>query len=163
MRLSRRLVLKAVLSISIATAMACNGSSIVGPNDFRRLAAAQARWAARPFADYSFEIRTFCFCPPEIAQWTRVSVRNGVVVDADAVEPDPNFPITTITYWQPIDSLFTNLHRAMSTGAFSSFYADINAEYDPELGYPTRIEYVEKPNVADAAATITVRNVVPLN
>lgn len=146
-----------------ATLTACDSSGIVGPKDFRRLAGAEARWNARPFADYSYEIRTFCFCPPEMAQWTRVSVRNDVVVDAVAVEPDPNFPITTLVYWQPIDSLFSDLRRVMSGGPFESPYAEIRVEYDPELGYPTLIEYIEKPTVADAAATITVRNLLPFN
>jgi hypothetical protein len=145
-----------------ATLTACDSSEIFGPDDFRRLAQAEARWNARPFADYSFEIRTFCFCPAEMAQWTRVSVRNGVVVAADAVEPDPNFPITTLVYWQPIDSLFRDLHHVMSAGPFESPYAEIVVEYDPELGYPTLIEYIEKPTVADAAATIILRNVLPL-
>lgn len=143
--------------------MACDSSGIVGPKEFRRLAEAEARWNARPFADYTFEIRTFCFCPPEMAQWTRVSVRNGVVVAADAVVPDPNFPITTLRLWQPIDSLFSDLHRVMSSGPFESPYAEVVVEYDPVLGYPTLIEYIEKPTVADAAATITLRNVLPLN
>lgn len=153
-----------LLTLALGAALAaCDSSGIVGPKDFLRLAQAQARWNARPFADYSFEIRTFCFCPPEMSQWTRVSVRNGVVVDADAVEPDPNFPITTLAWWQPIDSLFSDLHRVMSTSPFESPYAEIVVEYDQELGYPTLIQYIEKPTVADAAATITVRNVLPLN
>ena len=156
--------LRLVVSLSVVGWLAsCGSSGIVGPRDFRRLDDAEARWDARPFADYSFEIRTSCFCPPEMNQWTRVAVRNGVVVDADAVEPDPNFPITTLTLWQPIDSLFSRLRRVMSSGAFESPYADIKVTYDPELGYPTRIEYIEKPTVADAAATITVRNVRSLN
>lgn len=149
--------------VASATLTACDSSGIVGPNDFQRLAEARARWNARPFADYSFEIRTLCFCPPEMARWTRVSVRNGIVVDADAVEPDPNFPITTLRYWQSIDSLFSDLHRVMSTGSFESLYADIEVEYDRQLGYPTLIEYIEKPTVADAAAIITLRKVLRLD
>jgi hypothetical protein len=86
-----------------------------------------------------------------------------VVTGAVAVEPDPNYPITTLALWQPIDSLFSDLRYAMTNGSFASAYADIKVSYDPELGYPTRIEYIEKPTVADAAATITVRNVQPLN
>jgi hypothetical protein len=152
-----------LIAIVGAGTIACSDSSIVGPQELSRLASATARWQARPFADYSFEIRTFCFCPPEIGQWTRVSVRSSVVVSAEAVEADPTFPVTTLSYWQPVDSLFANLHRAMSTGALSSFYRDIVVVYDVALGYPRKIEYVEKPNVADASATIEVRNVVPLN
>jgi hypothetical protein len=87
-------------------------------------------------------------------------VTGGAVVSAVAVEPDPQHPITGM-YWQPIDSLFANLQRAMSTSGFSSAYARILVDYDEELGYPVRIEYVEKPNVADAAATIEVRNLSP--
>ena len=160
------MALRVLLMISLSGAAvlaACDSSGIVGPRDFRRLAEAEERWDARPFADYSFEIRTSCFCPPEINQWTRVSVRNGVVVDANAVDPNAHFPITTLAWWQPIDSLFSNLRRTMSNVSFDSPYADIKATYDPELGYPTRIEYIEKPTVADAAATITVRNVRPLD
>jgi hypothetical protein len=163
MRCSQSLVLKTVLGIAGLAAAACNSSGIVGPRDLARLAQAEARWEARPFADYSYEIRISCFCPPEINRWTRVSVRNGAVVDAEAVEPDPQFPITTIQWWQPIDSLFATLHRAMTTDSFSSVYARIVVDYDKELGYPVHIEYVEKPTVADAAATIDIRNVAPLN
>ena len=145
-----------------ALLVACDSSGIAGPRAFRNLAQAEARWDARPFVNYTYEIRTFCFCPPEINQWTRVSVRNGVVVDAVAVEAS-SFPITTITLWQPIDSLFSRLRRTMSDDVFSSAYAQIKVVYDPELGFPIHIEYIEKPTVADAAATIDVRNVRSLN
>lgn len=146
----------------IAAVSACD-SDIFGPGDFRALASARARWVARPFADYSYEIRTFCFCPPEIGQWARVSVRSGAVVAVVAVEANPQFPITTLTYWHPIDTLFANLRQAMSQGDLGGYYAAIDVEYDAELGYPKFIEYRAKPTVADAGATIEVRNVLPLN
>ena len=158
----RKLTMVMALSAS-ATLTACDSSGRVGPGDVRRLAQAKLRWEARPFTDYSYEIRTDCFCPPEITQWARVEVRNGAVVDVDAVAPDPNFPITSISYWQPIDSLFSGIHRAMSTGTFSSAYSSIDVIYDSRLGFPTSIEYVSKPTVADAGALISVRNVIPLN
>jgi hypothetical protein len=151
-----------VLTTGLGLAVACD-SDIVGPGDKQRFVQAQAKWNARGFTDYSYEIRTFCFCPPEIIQWTRVEVRNGVVVDAEHVDPDPNFPITTLSMWVPIDSLFTRLQRAMSESGSQSPYEAILAEYDPTLGYPVTIEYREKPTVADAAATVHVRNVVALN
>ncbi len=161
MRSPQRLMLLAV-GMASTLAVACDSSDIFGPRDFARLAQAEARWNARLFADYSYEIRVSCFCPPEINRWTRVSVRNGVVIDAQAVEPDPNFPITTLTYWRPIDSLFATLHRAMAESDLSSYYAAILVEYDGVLGYPTSIEYRSKPNIADAGATYSLRTVLPL-
>jgi hypothetical protein len=152
-----------VLTAGILIAAACNGSDIVGPRDFARLAQAEARWDARPFADYSYEIRTMCFCPVEITRWTRVSVRNGVVVAAEAVEPDPGVPITMLTLWHPVDSLFANLYRAMTDGSPGSYLEAIIAEYDPVLGYPTSIEYRAKPNIADGGSTHSLRNVRPLD
>jgi hypothetical protein len=99
----------------IVVAGGCDDDSgIVGPEDIAELARAETKWNARPFADYSYEIRTFCFCPPEIVRWTRVSVRGGVVVDAEAVEPDPNFPITNQMWWHPVDSVFATLRRHMT-------------------------------------------------
>lgn len=142
---------------------ACAHSSVAGPEDVFEFTRAKARWDARTFVHYSFEIRTFCFCPPELTQWTRVVVRNGVVEGAAPVEPNPEYPVTSTAYFQPIDSLFSNLRRAMSEGDIRSHYSDINVEYDAQLGYPTHIEYQSKPNIADAGSTIEVRNVQPIH
>ena len=151
-----------VLTAGISLAVACN-SDLVGPGDLRELAQAQAKWKARGFADYSYEIKTACFCPPEIGQWARVSVRADVVVDVQPVETDPAWPITYQQWWQPIDSLFASIRQHMTESSLQSAYAAIIVTYDDALAYPTRIEYRGKPNVADAGAIITVRNVIPLN
>ena len=153
-----------VMALSACAVLtACDSSGIAGPGGERRLVEARALWEARPFADYTYEIRTVCFCPPEVTQWARVEVRNDVVVDVDAVDPQPQFPIGTIQYWQPIDTLFADIERAISSGGLNSAYARVNATYDSRYGFPTSIEYVSKPNIADAGAAISVRNVLPLN
>ena len=156
-------LLRTVIVIAVLATAACYSDSIVGPGDLQRFAQAKAKWDARPFADYSFEIRTFCFCPPEVNQWTRVTVRGGVVTDARAVDTDTPFPMTSSWLWQPIDGLFDGLHNQMTTPVGQSPYQSITVQYDEQLGYPTSIVYREKPTVADAGAEITVRNVVPLN
>ena len=142
---------------------ACEFSSIVDVSDFRQVAAAEARWKARPFADYSYEVRVLCFCPPEITEWTRVTVRGGVVTAAVAVDPDPNCPIENIRYWVPIDSLFADLRLTMTDRALRTYLEAIVVEYDPELGFPTRIEYRAKANVIDGGSQFLLRNVVPLD
>jgi hypothetical protein len=51
----------------------------------------------------------------------------------------------------------------MSQSDLGGYYAAIEVDYDEALGYPKFIEYRAKPNIADAGATIEVRNVLPLN
>lgn len=151
------------LVIAVAlTPGACQTSSVVDARDLMLLAKAEARWSTRPFADYDYEIRVLCFCPPEINRWTRVAVRGGMVTAAEPVEPDPNFPVTSIQYWEPIDSIFADLHRSMSESSGGRTYlAAIIVDYDRVLGYPTNIEYRAKPNVADGGAVFSLRNVRP--
>jgi hypothetical protein len=155
-------ILKAVLSSTVAAAIACDSSAAFGPFDVSRLVMARSRWDARPFADYSYEVRIACFCPPEITRWTRVSVVDGAVVAAEAVEPDPDFPIHDIRYWRPIDSLFVELLRSMTEPAARTYLDAIVVDYDTELGYPTSIEYRAKRTVADGGSTYALRNVQPL-
>jgi hypothetical protein len=160
----RRGLIRRVTPIAGALILAaCEISGIVDPGDFRRLASAEAQWKARTFADYSYEIRVLCFCPPEINQWTRVTVRGGLVTAAEAVDPDPNHPITTLQYWIPIDSLFVDLRRTMTDRASQTYLDTIVAEYDPALGYPTNIEYRAKANVQDGGSQFLLRNVRPLD
>lgn len=147
----------------VLLASACADANPLSPHELSVLASAEARWKSRPFANYTYEIRQSCFCPPEVNQWTRVTVRDGHVVAADRVPPDSLYPPTTLQYWQPIDSLFARLRRNASDSSIGGVYSDIVVEYDPVLGYPTRIEWREKPTVADAGAVYTLRNVMPLN
>lgn len=87
---------------------------------------------------------------------------DDAVVAAEAVEPDPDFPINDIRYWRPIDSLFVELHRAMTERTSRAFLDAIIVGYDTELGFPTNIEYRARRNVADGGSIYTLRNVQPL-
>ena len=160
----RRSVISSVAPIAGALLLAaCELSNLVGPDDFKELAAAEAQWRARSFEDYTYEIRILCFCPPEITQWTRVTVRAGAVTAAEAVDPNPPYPITSLRYWTAIDSLFVDLRRTMTDRASRTYLDEIVAEYDAELGYPTNIEYRAKANVADGGSQFLLRSVTPLN
>jgi hypothetical protein len=157
----RAVAARAGLIIALTATGACHSSRGFGPSP-AELDQAESRWKARPFADYSYEIRTLCFCPPELTRWTRVSVRSGTVVAAEPVDPDPAVPIHSITLWRPIDTLFTNLRRTLTDPSSRHAYAAIVVEFDPELGYPVLIEYRTHANIADGGATHHLRNVMPL-
>jgi hypothetical protein len=155
----RYLLISGLLASVLAS---CSSDSITGPGEMVAFARAKALWDSRSFASYSYEIRTFCFCPPEMTQWNRVVVQDGTVTDVEPVDlASSSYPVNSTTYFHPIDSVFARLHRAMTDGGFSSAYADIDAEYDATLGYPRHIVYHEAPYVADAGATIEIRSLSP--
>jgi hypothetical protein len=158
----RRFVLNLGILLGILTGNACDNSSIFDAQDLARVAKAEARWKARAFPDYTYEIRVSCFCPPEVNQWTRVTVRNGVVTAAEAVDPQAQFPITTLQYWDPIDTLFADLRRTMTEKDAQWYLEAVIADFDAELGYPTNIEYRAKRNIADGGSVFSLRNVLPL-
>jgi hypothetical protein len=148
-----------VSTLLLLLALRCSGSDPLSPGELTALTRAEAQWKARPFADYSYEIMQTCFCPPESGRWTRVTVRQNLVVAAEAIEPDPMFPTDRLTYWQPIDSLLARLRHAVNDKTVREVYSDIVVEYDAALGYPTRIEWISKPNIQDAGVVYSLRNV----
>lgn len=157
--------MRAVLLVILVGTGACDSSRFVSPGEITRFLEAESKWRARPFSDHRYEIRTACFCPPEINRWTRVTVRDGVVIAAEAVEPHPAFPITSIDLWTPIDSIFVELGRMLQSGFGDSDspYEAIVATYDPLLGFPTLIDYRTKSNIADGGMTRHIRNVTSLD
>lgn len=153
----RRYVLMS--GLLVGSLASCSSDSIAAPGERVAFARAKALWDSRSFASYTYEIRTFCFCPPEMTQWNRVVVQDGAVIAVEPVDLSSSYyPVSITSYFHPIDSVFARLHRAMTDGGFSSAYADIDAEYDATLGYPTHIVYHEAPFVADAGATIEIRS-----
>ena len=158
----RRFALNVGIGFGIVASAACGTSSIVDPRDLVRLANAEALWKTRSFPDYTYEIRVSCFCPPEVNQWTRVTVRNGVVTAAEAVDPQPQYPVTTLQYWDSIDSIFADLRRTLTERDAQWYLDEVIADFDPVLGYPTNIEYRAKRNVADGGSVHSLRNVLPL-
>ena len=142
--------------------LGCSGSDPISPQELSSLTRAETLWRARPFGDYSYEMIQSCFCPPVSGRWTRVTVRQGIVADAQALDPDPMFPVDQLVYWMPIDSLFGRLKRAANDATVREVYRDIIVEFDAALGYPTRVEWISKPTVQDAGVVYALRNVRPL-
>lgn len=124
----------------------------------RSLDRAEARWKDRSFADYSFETRVSCFCPPQITQWTRVTVEGGKVTAAVPLNQDTLYGPPMLELWQPIDSLFAMIKGALRDG---SYLKAINVAFDEQWGYPTRIDFISKPEILDAGSTHYVRNLIP--
>jgi hypothetical protein len=154
------MVSKAALALLVVTC-GCSEPGLLSPAELTALNRAEAQWNARSFANYRYEIQVSCFCPTELNRWNRVSVQDGRVTEARDVETGAAAPTASLTLWQPIDSLFSRLRRAAGDSGARSIYSDIVVEFDPTLGFPTLIDWREKPNVADAGAVYKLRSVQP--
>ncbi len=109
--------------------------SLTGSNgaERARLAQARSRWRAAAISDYRYELRRVCFCPPDLVGPFALTVRGGAlssVVDLGtgmAVSPTPRRHPT-------IEELFDEIDAALDRDPDR-----IEIDYDPALGYPTRI------------------------
>lgn len=132
---------------------ACGG--LLSPREAEQLREAERRWERAGIRDYTFEMRTSCFCPQEVIEWAVVDVRDGRVVAARSLDGAPlaGFGLTSR---KTVEELFA-IARSRP-----DYIAGIDFEFHEELGYPLRISLQEKKNVADASATYEARNLVPV-
>ncbi len=112
----------------LAAATACGDAT--GPNGSSpsRLWFAQERWGAHGFHDYRFTFQRMCFC----GNTNPMSIT--VVHDTVAAVTD----LTTgqslaLNVGMTVTDLFGVIHSAQRAGT------PIEADYDPQLGYPTHI------------------------
>ena len=128
----------------------------VAPSEERALRRAEERWRAAGIHDYTFEMRTSCFCGPEVIEWAIVEVRNDRVVSARLLD---GTPLTSygLDSRKSVDELF-----ALAKRKPESWVADIDFVFDPELGYPVQIIFESKRNIADAGAVYEARNLRPV-
>lgn len=147
----------AVLALALLPA-ACG---VTGPDDpslREEIEARREQWEARPFRDYAARLQRECFCLPEARGPVRVEVRQGRV--ARVVEPDSG-ELVEDRLWHlfpPVDGLFVVLLEAVEGGA-----DDVEVEWDPGLGFPTRIFIDYDRRTADEELGFRVESVAPLD
>jgi hypothetical protein len=110
------------------------------------LRAAQAKWERAAAKSYSFRIHRECLCFPY--GWAQVRVEDGRVAALDSVPGQTvEFAPGQEAVSPTIDDLFATLSRRIGDPEFT-----VEAAFDPELGYPTRIRiaYAGTREVRDA-------------
>ena len=147
MRYPRLLALVTSLLLS-----GCTDRLPLSPDD--EWAEARARWDARGPSHYTFETRSLCFCIVNVTYWHRVEVRDGRVVAVTPVDSVPFPPVGPVTTWPTVPQLFERARRTREV----TFIERQEVEYDPALGYPTRINVVCGRQVADCDQETTARN-----
>ena len=147
---------RAVLAVVLPVLWACD--SPLSPRELRALSDAEARWAHRGFQDYTFETMRSCFCDPLVTQWARVEVRGGVATRVVFLETGAEVSPQQRGYFATVDGLFDRIRRATSDEALD----DIKVQFDPVLGFPTRIVFQAKPDILDGGSATYARNVAPI-
>jgi hypothetical protein len=125
------------------------------------LATGRDRWRAAGLADYEYGYQKFCECHPESPPETVVTVRAREVV---AVRHRPqNSSAETpaearnLQFYWTVDGLFTLLESALGRGA------QVRAQYDGTLGYPTQIYIDYDGNFIGDELDLRITRVAPLD
>src|SRR2546426_2640120 len=144
-----RLIVAALLGAALA---ACE--SPLSPNESLALAQAEARWATRGFKNYAIETRQACFCPPEVTQWARVEVVSDSVARVILLESGAEVPADPRGRLLTVERGF----REIPTANDQDWLKDVVARFNPELGFPTQVDFVPKPGILDAGGAYYLRN-----
>ena len=106
---------------------ACGGDSTTAPAN--HLGEQRALWASQGLTDYTFDVVRICYC--QFVSDVRVTVKDGVITGvtelASEVARDPET-------FRTIDGLFDLVQDAYDRDAH-----EVQVEFDPSRGYPTRI------------------------
>jgi hypothetical protein len=97
------------------------------------LADARARWDSVGVSEYQLQVGKICFCAPEVTAPVVVTVRGDEVVDVRYAEGRPEGAPDVPEDAPTVETLFDAVERAIDEAD------ELQVEYDPELGYPTRI------------------------
>lgn len=124
------LLMSAVLSAASCTVIVDPDDDDDGHGSASELRVRWAEWRAAGPDDYRFELRRTCFCIPDVVTPARVEVRDGVVVDARAIDTGRRLPLEL---FDPIDALFARAIDAAERGE------PVEASYHRTLSYPTRL------------------------
>ena len=130
---------------SLLLVLLLSACSVTGPPDEERedLRRNRERWRSQRIQSYEYVLQQLCYCPPELARPARVTVRDGQVASVIDVERSTAVPAdrrNTLT----VEDLFARVEEALNRNA-----AELQVEYDPELGYPISISIDYSKQVID--------------
>lgn len=145
---------RTLLAMSLVLA-GCSGiEDPLSGRERRELTRARARWNSSPVrAAYRYELRQSCFCPSEITSWNTVTVVEGVVVDVRNARGE-QVTRNRWAWYATVDQLFARLE----VNGAHEMLEDITVRFDPQFGYPVEMTFEYGPNIADAGASYSARN-----
>jgi len=145
-----------LLALSSVPAIGC--SSPVSPRELALLVAAEAKWAAKGFSDYSVEVIHSCGeCPAQARQLARIEVVGGsvvrvvIVATGEVIGGDGGS-------WTPVEGLFAWIRQANKAPGLKR----LDVSFDDHLGYPTYVASFYGSEIQDAGGATYLSHVLPL-
>jgi uncharacterized protein DUF6174 len=145
-----------VVTMAVAPLAAAGCGGPLSPSQRAELEKARARWESAGITNYTVESRIRCFCPGDLAVWTRLSIRDNRVIDTQPLEPLPPGSFATLSGWRTVTDLFDRIQQLDQ----EEYIKSVTVKYDPVLGYPQQIVVTCQSNVIDCGVTYEMRSVV---
>jgi hypothetical protein len=142
-------IVRAVAAMMIVTFAGCDSSTGPGEELFR----AQVRWSAHAPSSYSVTIQKGCFCPVGAIGPVIVTVTNGTVTSRVYAATGMPVPAQFASAFPDVPGLFSAIERGMQEK-----YFQIDADFDPTFGFPTRIIADVNQGTADDEFDFSVTN-----
>ena len=155
MRLKRSLPRNHVLLVALLIGLA--GCNPFGVSEEDELADAEKLWERSNIRDYSFEMRTSCFCPPEIIEWARVTVQNRAIVSVTSLTGTP-LSGNARDSRKTVDQLFAAVKPPLP-----DWVDRVDFNFDPQYGYPVSLRLESRKDVLDAGIIYEARNLQPIS
>lgn len=145
------------LRLGLVSALLVSGCGLItGPGEDDRLEAAQSRWALNGQRDYSYEVRSDCFCGLA-GRWIEVTVLGNQVAAGRYLDTDTPVEQSLIGALPTVPDLFTRVQDAVAAHAVL-----LQVDYDPRDGHPTRINVDVSYTIADEEYLLQSRNLLGL-
>ena len=119
------------------------------------LAENRAKWAAQGAADYTFNFSRSCFCLPDYRREATLAVASGQINSATYVDDGTVVAGEVVRSYKTIEGLFAAIEGAIAMGA-----AQIDVEFDADMGFPAKVFIDEDFRIADEEAWYSAGKVI---
>lgn len=133
--------------VAAITAASCDTSTAPPGTRPGELAQQEAKWEGRNLHDYLFE---YHYQLDGTAEAARIYVTSDAVAAVLDLATDSSLSLDPRYDWPTVEGLFARAKKALS-----SENVDVAVEYDPDIGYPTRIDV--SPRAATPAGASSTR------
>ena len=136
----------ALAAILLLASLACGDST--GP-EVDLLSEQRALWETLGLQDYAYDVQRVCFCL--VREGVRVTVMGGAVTGATDLATGEVLEPNEVQWYLTVDGLFDILQDAYDRNAH-----EVQVEFDPNRGYPTRIFIDYSEMIADEELGFTL-------